>query len=65
MMRIGAMIGVFVGALAVIVGAVLAVYEVATQAKVTAGTTVAGTGSGLVIGVLGMKAWQRNSEAKG
>jgi hypothetical protein len=64
MMRIGAMIGIIVGGLSVLTGAVLAIYEVATQAKVTAGATVAGIGAGLVTAVLGMKALQRGAEAK-
>ena len=64
MMRIGAMVGVVVGGLAVLVGAVLCIYEVLNQAKVTAGATVAGIGAGLITTVLGMKALQRNAEAK-
>ena len=64
MMRIGAMIGIIAGGIAVLVGAVLAIYEVATQAKVTAGATMAGIGAGLIGTVLGMKALQRSAEAK-
>jgi hypothetical protein len=63
-MRIGAMIGVITGALSILVGATLAVYEVLTQAKVTEGATVAGIGAGLITTVLGMKALQRQAEAK-
>ena len=64
MMRIGAMVGVIVGGVAVLAGVILAVGEVVTQAKVTAGATVAGIGAGLISTVLGMKALQRNAEAK-
>jgi hypothetical protein len=64
MMRVGAMIGVVVGGLAVMAGVVLAVVEVATQAKVTAGATLASIGAGLIGTVLGMKALQRGAEAK-
>ena len=64
MMRIGAMVGVVVGGAAVLAGVALAIGEVVTQARVTAGATVAGIGAGLITTVLGMKALQRNAEAK-
>ena len=64
MMRIGAMVGVVVGGAAVLAGVVLAILEVGNQWKVTAGATVAGIGAGLITTVLGMKALQRNAEAK-
>ncbi len=64
MMRIGAMVGVVVGGLMVLVGGALAIYEVLTQAKVQAGATIAGIGAGLITFVLGCKALQRGAEAK-
>lgn len=64
MLRIGAMIGVLAGALVTLAGAALAVYEVITQAKVTAGATICGVGAGLIGTVLAMKALQRQAEAK-
>jgi|GEM_PF-5595966 hypothetical protein len=64
MMRIGAMIGVCVGGAAVVAGIVLAIYEVASQAKVTEGVALAGVGAGLISLALTTKALQRGAEAK-
>lgn len=64
MMRIGAMIGLAVGGLAVLCGVALAIGEVVAQAKVVAGAAVAGIGAGLITTCLGMKALQRQAEAK-
>lgn len=64
MMRIGAMIGVWCGALALLAGITLAIVEVAMQSKVTAGVSLAGIGAGLIGTVLATKALQRGAEAK-
>jgi hypothetical protein len=65
MMRIGAMIGVWCGALCVIAGVALAIVEVVIQSKVTAaGVALAGIGAGLIGTVLATKALQRGAEAK-
>ncbi len=64
MIRIGAMIGVVSGGIAVLAGVVVVVFEAFAKTGTSIGSTLAGVGGGLISLALGCKALQRAAEAK-